>query len=247
MDPEGGTIRYRIDYGETSNYGQHTFEPEIEASNNVQVVQLGIEGLAPGRTYHYTVQVTNPAGTITTPDATFTTAPAAPPTAVTGGASNVTLTTATVSGTINPEGLETSYEFDLGTDTTYGTSIYGEAGAAEGPTELLVPLRNLAPGATYHYRIVAINSDGRVYGADQAFTTPAYSAPIVLPSALPLLSTPGIAFPTETGTTVTSRTLTNAQKLANALKVCKKKPKKRRAGCVKQAHKRYPGVKKKQH
>jgi hypothetical protein len=151
-----------------------------------------------------------------------------------------------VSGTIDPEGLETSYELDFGTDTTYGTSIYGEAGASAEPIELSVPLKNLAPDATYHYRIVAINSDGRAYGADQTFTTPAYSAPIVLPSALPLLSTPSIAFPVETGTTVTTRTLTNAQKLANALKLCKKKPKKRRASCEKQARKRYPSAKKKQ-
>jgi hypothetical protein len=245
IDPEGGTIRYRIDYGETSNYGQHTFEPEIKASNNEQVAELGIEGLAPGRVYHYSLQVTNPAGTITTPDATFTTAAATPPTATTGGASNLALTTAAVSGTIDPEGLETSYEFDLGTDTTYGTSIYGEAGASAEPIELSVPLQNLAPSATYHYRIVAINSDGRTYGADRTFTTPAYSAPIVLPSALPLIQAPSIAFPTETGssTHVTAKSLTNEQKLANALKACKKKPKRRRATCERQARAKYHVVK----
>jgi hypothetical protein len=145
---------------------------------------------------------------------------------------------------IDPEGLETSYELDFGTDMTYGTSIYGEAGASAEPTELSVPLQNLAPGATYHYRIVAINSDGRTYGADQTFTTPAYSAPIVLPSALPLIGAPSIAFPTETGSVpVTAKTPTNAQKLASALKVCKKKARRSRAGCEKRARKRYPVAK----
>jgi hypothetical protein len=39
--------------------------------------------------------------------------------------------------------------------------------------------------------------------------------------------------------------LTNAQKLANALKACTKKPKKQRAGCQKQARKKYAPAKKK--
>ena len=244
IEPEGSSMRYRVDYGETSKYGQHSLEFEVAASNNVQAVQLGLEGLAPGKTYHYALQVSNPAGTTVGSDGTFTTAEATPPTAVTGGTSNVGLTTATVSGTIDPEGLETSYELDFGTDTTYGTSIYGEAGASSEPTELSVPLQNLAPGATYHYRLIAINSDGRTYGADQTFTTPAYSAPIVLPSALPLIGAPSIAFPTETGSVpVVGKTPTNAQKLASALKTCKKKARRSRASCEKRARKRYPVAK----
>jgi hypothetical protein len=246
IGPEGSSMRYRVDYGETSKYGQHSLEFEVAASDSAQAVQLGLEGLAPGRVYHYALQVSNTAGTTVGPDGTFTTTATTPPTAVTGGASNVTLTTATVSGTIDPEGLETSYEFDLGTDTSYGTSIYGEAGSASEPTELSIPLQNLAPGSTYHYRIVSINSDGKTYGADQTFTTPAYSAPIVLPFALPLLQTPAIVFPTATGTIVggvTHKSLTNAQKLANALKACRKKAKRRQAVCEKRARKRYPSAK----
>jgi hypothetical protein len=246
IEPEGNEVKYRVDYGETSKYGQHSLEFEIAASEAAQAIQLGLEGLAPSKTYHYALQVSDLAGTTVGPDETFTTTAATPPTAVTGGASNVALTTATVSGMIDAEGLETSYELDFGTDTAYGTSIYGEAGSASEPTEFSIPLQNLAPGATYHYRMVAINSDGKIYGADQTFTTPAYSAPIVLPSALPLIGAPSIAFPTETGSVpVIGKTLTNAQKLASALKACKKKAKHLRAGCEKRAHKRYVVAKRK--
>jgi hypothetical protein len=110
---------------------------------------------------------------------------------------------ATVAGTINPEGLETSYELDLGIDTTYGTSIYGEAGSGSAPTEVTVSLQNLAPGTTYHYRMVAINSDGRssLVGADRTFTTPAYNNPITQPFTAPLIPTPATAFPTDTTNT----------------------------------------------
>jgi hypothetical protein len=243
LNPEKSATTYHVIYGQTTNYGEQTVELEAGSGLGEVEFHVGLEGLVPGKLYHYALVEINQAGTVIGPDETFTAAAPTPPTAVTGDASDVSLTTATVSGTIDPEGLETSYELDFGTDTTYGTSIYGEAGAASEPTELSVPLQNLAPGATYHYRIVAINSDGRTYGADQAFTTPAYSAPIVLPAALPLLQTPGIAFPKETGSTgTTNKALTRAQRLANALKACKKKAKSRRASCRKQALRRYGPV-----
>ena len=70
---------------------------------------------------------------------------------------------------------------------------------------------------------------------------------LTAPAAPPLIATPAIAFPTETGTTTTTTTkaLTRAQKLAAALKACKKKPKSKRASCQKQARQRYGPVKQK--
>jgi DNA-binding beta-propeller fold protein YncE len=197
LNPENSETTYRVLYGTTPAYGEHTERGKLSGDSEDQIV-LGLSGLAPETTYHYALEATNQAGITIGPDETLTTGPATPPTAVTGGASGVTLTAATVSGTIDPEGLETSYELDFGTDTGYGTSIYGEAGSADEPIEIPVELQNLAPGTTYHYRIVAVNNDGRTYGTDEIFTTPVYSNPIVLPSTLPLLATPQIAFPTET-------------------------------------------------
>jgi hypothetical protein len=204
VNPEGLETFYYYQYGTSTSYGGNA--PSIQgvnAGSGTEAVPapIGISGLVPATTYHYRLVATNADGTTHSPDKTFTTSPPTPPTVSTGEPSNVTLTTATVAGTINPEGLETSYELDLGTDTTYGTSIYGEAGSGRAPTEVTVSLQNLAPGSVYHYRIVAINSDGRTYGADRTFTTPAYSNPIVQPQGLPLLATPMIAFPTETTNT----------------------------------------------
>jgi phosphodiesterase/alkaline phosphatase D-like protein len=248
LNPEGNATTYRVLYGRTSSYGGSTSDVQAGSGSTEGTVSAGLTGLTPNTTYHYAFVASNVEGSVTGPEGTFTTALATPPTATTGGASNVTLTGATVAGTIETQGLETSYELDLGTDTTYGTSIYGEAGSGPGSIEVTIGLQNLAPGATYHYRLVAINSDGRSYGADRTFTTPAYSNPIVLPNALPLLQTPPIAFPTgsqaNTGKIETKK-LTNAQKLSAALKACAKKPKSKRAACRKQAHKKYPPAKKK--
>ena len=196
LNPENSETSYQVVYGTTNAYGEHT-EPGMRSGHGEQEVVIGLNGLAPETTYHYALQVTNKAGTVTGPDETLTTGPGAPPTALTEGTSGITLTSATVSGTIDPEGLETSYEIDFGVDPTYGTSIYGEVGAGTEDVAISTPLQNLAPGTIYYYRIVAINSDGRVYGSDQTFATPVYSNPIVLPSTLPLVAVPTIAFPTE--------------------------------------------------
>ena len=201
INPEKSATTWRILYGETSAYGERSPELDIGEGLGEQPVRFGLEGLRPDTTYHYEVQVSNQAGSVTGPDEAFTTAPPTPPGAVTGAASNVTLTTATVAGTIEAEGIPTSFVLEFGTGAEYGTSIPGEAGAGAEPLQITVPLQYLAPGTTYHYRFVAVNSDGRVYGADQTFTTPVFSHPIVLPSTLPLIATPAIAFPTETAPT----------------------------------------------
>jgi DNA-binding beta-propeller fold protein YncE len=205
LNPENSETSYQVLYGMTSAYGEHT-ESGTRSGYGEEEVVIGLSGLAPETTYHYALQATNQGGTVTGPDETLTTGPGTPPTALTGGASEIALTSATVSGTIDPEGLETSYEIDFGADSDYGTSIYGEAGVGTEGVAISAALQNLAPGTTYHYRIVAINSDGKVYGVDQTFTTPVYSNPIVLPSTLPLVAIPAIAFPAESKPAPVKRT-----------------------------------------
>ncbi len=54
---------------------------------------------------------------------------AQPPSVTTGAASDIGQTRATISATINPEGLQTVYRFDLGTTMAYGIPVFGDAGA----------------------------------------------------------------------------------------------------------------------
>jgi hypothetical protein len=191
---------YQFQYGTTSSYGGLT-EPTTVGGSRPHAIEVGFPGLAPGTTYHYRLIASNQYGTTTGPEQTFTTNPATPPIVSTGQASEVMLTSATVGGTIDAQGLETSYELDFGTGSEYGTSIAGEAGQANEPVAITLTLHNLAPGTTYHYRLIAVNSDGRVYGQDETFTTPAEPHPITLPNTETLLATPAIAFPTSVGET----------------------------------------------
>jgi hypothetical protein len=96
-----------------------------------------------------------------------------PPTVTTGGVSNIQPTSATLNGTINPSGYPTTYRFEYGTTTSYGQNAPVPNGSAgdEDVVDRAVTVNNLAPGSTYHYRLVATNEGGTTYGTDKTFKT----------------------------------------------------------------------------
>jgi FG-GAP repeat len=129
-----------------------------------------------------------------------------PPTTATDAASGVGETSATLNGTLGAGDSSTAY-FQYGTTTAYGSSTAAQSvGAAGGPTPLAGAIGGLAPGTTYHFRLVAENSGGVVYGGDQTFTTEAKGAtsttevtttpPITAPPAQ--LTSPSPSVPAET-------------------------------------------------
>lgn len=103
---------------------------------------------------------------------TFTVAK--PPTATTGAATSVQSTGAILNASVNPNGLASTYRFEYGTSSAYGSTVPATAKAiGSGTTSLAVsePLAALSPGTTYHYRITATSSAGTAKGADQTLTT----------------------------------------------------------------------------
>ena len=66
----------------------------------------------------------------TTTTTTSTTSSAQPPSATTGAASGVSYATATLAGTVNPNGTATSYYFQYGPSTTYGTQTATQSAGA---------------------------------------------------------------------------------------------------------------------
>lgn len=98
------------------------------------------------------------------------------PSATTSSATATGLTGATLNGTVNPHGHATSYQFQLGTSMAYGTSVpipAGAVGSDSADHSLSQAVSGLAPGTTYHYRIVATGFGFTVPGADMTFTTAA--------------------------------------------------------------------------
>ncbi len=84
----------------------------------------------------------------------------------------VSTTSVTFSGGVNPHGLATVYAFQFGTTTGYGAQT-APTPVGNGTTEVKVSqkMTGLQPGTTYHYRLVAANGDGTTNGHDFTFKT----------------------------------------------------------------------------
>ena len=77
---------------------------------------------------------------------------------------------------ITPGGLDTTYHFEYGTNTSYGQTAPvpdGDVGTGIQPRTVWAAASELQPGATYHYRVIATNALGTIFGVDQTFTTEA--------------------------------------------------------------------------
>jgi len=100
-------------------------------------------------------------------------AQAAVPTATTGNANSITQTSAKLHGTVKPNKEATTWHFELGTTTAYGTNTaeQGPIAAGSGNTNVAADVGSLAPGTVYHYRLVATNPSGSIPGKDRTFTT----------------------------------------------------------------------------
>ena len=93
------------------------------------------------------------------------------PAVITTDATAVTPTTATLNGTINPNGLAATYYFEWGTATSYGNNTTTtSAGSGTSATAVNAPITGLTGGTTYHFRLDGINSDGTSNGNDMTFT-----------------------------------------------------------------------------
>jgi hypothetical protein len=97
---------------------------------------------------------------------------AAPPAVVTGGVSALTFSTALLHGTVNPEGHATTYFFQYGATSLYGSQTpAGNAGAGSARVAVTGPVGGLVPNTVYHYRLVAQDGGTIVKGRDRTLRT----------------------------------------------------------------------------
>jgi hypothetical protein len=83
----------------------------------------------------------------------------------------ITATSGTLNGTVNPNGLATTYYFDWGTTTAYGNTTSAlSAGSGNSNVSESATISGLTTGTTYHYRIRASNSEGTSTGNDLTLT-----------------------------------------------------------------------------
>lgn len=175
VNANGTTATPTFQYGLTTSYGYTiTGTPSTVTGSTVTAITAALSDLNPGTTYHYRIVGTNSNGTTNGADMTFTTVALPLPTVTTTAATNIILLGATLNGTVNANGTTTTAGFEYGLTTAYGSTATATPSTVTGstPTAITVDLTCFVPNTTYHFRAVATNATGTVYGADFTFTTP---------------------------------------------------------------------------
>ncbi|MBK8039987.1 MAG: cadherin-like beta sandwich domain-containing protein [Verrucomicrobiaceae bacterium] len=146
-----------------------------------------------------------------------------PPVVTLGASSNIVSTTATLSGTANPNGITTTAQFEYGTTISYGSTASVTLSPSNGTSAQNVSanLSSLTSGTLYHYRLTATNAAGASSTSDGTFTTLSSNANL---SALTFSSgslsppfAPGtISYTAAVSFSTTSVTITPTRQQANA-------------------------------
>jgi DNA-binding beta-propeller fold protein YncE len=236
---------------------------ESAVPENVELTEL-----KPLTTYHYRIVAVNDeeAGFFGVTfdssygiDRTFTTLPRSPAVATDEPAA-IGAETALLAGVVVPyPGAVASWHFEYGTTSAYGSIT--PAGETDSDTNqgVTASIAGLQPGTTYHYVLLATDAGGTTAGEEQTFTTrpallggaetlPAGFSLVGVPSSVPpalgfvslsgLVPTPVPGKP-KTLTPAKPKALTKAQKLASALKTCRKQPKRKRGVCEQHVRRKY--------
>lgn len=184
INPNGLKTGYHFELGTSAAYGTNIPESNVnigEGEATVPVSQeIALDKLSPNTTYHYRITAENSKGPGVSQDEQFTTKPEPP--AVLATPFTKTAEGYVINGSVNPHGAETSYHFEFGTTTAYGTSFPSPEAVVQGgngPIAVSAVVGNFPPEIPYHYRLVAKNRGGTAISNDREFITPP-EAPVTL-------------------------------------------------------------------
>ncbi len=177
VDPGAGPPEGSVAHFEYSADGgaSWTSTPDVSVertgSEEPDTVEADLTGLKANTDYLVRLVAGNSAITRTSGSTPFKSA-VVPPTAVTGAATGTVGSTATLSGSVNPNGSVTTFFFEYGSTAAYGSRIPlipAPVGGGYTTSQLSRTITGLVPGETYHFRIVAENEAGTTEGDDRTF------------------------------------------------------------------------------
>ena len=171
VNPNYGELEScEFEYGTTGYGSRATCTPYPQRGASLVAVSAPLTSLTANTTYHFRLraQNVNVSKTEFGKDQTFTTLPN-PPTVVTGVASLVTQTSATLNATVNPNGHTiTNCHFEYGGATIPCESL---PGSGSSPVAVSASVGGLSPNVTYFFRIVATSVEGTNEGSNEALKT----------------------------------------------------------------------------
>jgi hypothetical protein len=145
----------------------------VGSANTLVNVSQQVSGLQPNATYLVRLVATNGTATTSSNGVFITSAQAPSVSAV--AADTITTDSARLTAKVNPNNQATTYRFEWGTNTSYGTRVPANfdavAGSGGQPVKVTAEIDDLAPTSEYHFRLVATNSTGTTQGPDSTFTT----------------------------------------------------------------------------
>ncbi len=173
INPNGSTTTYYFEWGLTTAYGVTSVAHSAGHGTKTVSVSTTAKELIPGTVYHYRLVAGNGLGGSTGADHAFKTAGNPPPGVSTGPATQITKNSATLTAVVSPNKQATTYFFQYGLTTGYGSQT-AEATVPAGtvPVTVTAGVPGLEAQTIFHYRIVALHGNTPPQpGADGSFMT----------------------------------------------------------------------------
>jgi uncharacterized repeat protein (TIGR01451 family) len=190
VNPDGKRVAAcEFEYGTSRSFGSFaSCSPSPGSGSSAEALSAELAGLKPDTSYYFRVFATNVGGEGRGATGALHTLLPTAPTVLTGTASALAQTSATLNATVNANSGEVSEcRFEYGPTDLYGASTP----CAPLPTGATAEEASgvagaLGPRTGYHFRIVATNQGGASYGSDRTFTTlPTPQAPTPAPAPAP--------------------------------------------------------------
>ena len=178
INPNGTpfTTSYRFEISK-NGVDWTTVGSDIDLGNGTDAIDVSqdVQGLEANTFYRVRIVTTRSqgAGVGVSSELTFSTDRVAPEVSQ-PAVQHRTAAGAQLVGLVNPNNLPTTYWFEYGTTAAYGTQV--PVPAASMPvvgtdTAVAQQIAGLQPNTTYHFRLVAQNSEGQATTTDATFTT----------------------------------------------------------------------------
>jgi hypothetical protein len=173
INPNGSATAYYFEWGLTTAYGVTSTEHSTGSGAKAVAVSTTAADLIPGTIYHYRLVAANGAGSASGADRAFKTAGNPPPGVSTGPAAQISKNGATLTAEVSPNKQATTYYFQYGTSTTYGSqTLAATVPAGTAPVTVAASIQGLEAQTIFHYRIVALHGNTAPQpGADATFMT----------------------------------------------------------------------------